>query len=57
MASWPSSELPVLGFLVVVQVMLERVHPARPEWYEKFYATAMDKFMKPYEAEVFLLFP
>uniref|UniRef100_A0A0E0CRF1 Methyltransferase type 11 domain-containing protein n=1 Tax=Oryza meridionalis TaxID=40149 RepID=A0A0E0CRF1_9ORYZ len=34
------------------EVMLERVHPARPEWYEKFYATAMDKFMKPYEAEI-----
>uniref|UniRef100_A0A0D9VKY7 Methyltransferase type 11 domain-containing protein n=1 Tax=Leersia perrieri TaxID=77586 RepID=A0A0D9VKY7_9ORYZ len=33
-------------------VMLERVHPARPEWYEKFYARAMDKFMKPYEAEI-----
>ncbi|KAF0935221.1 hypothetical protein E2562_031258 [Oryza meyeriana var. granulata] len=34
------------------EVMLERVHPSRPEWYEKFYATAMDKFMKPYEAEI-----
>uniref|UniRef100_J3LH09 Methyltransferase type 11 domain-containing protein n=2 Tax=Oryza brachyantha TaxID=4533 RepID=J3LH09_ORYBR len=32
--------------------MLERVHPARPEWYEKMYATAMDRFMKPYEAEI-----
>ncbi|KAG8059457.1 hypothetical protein GUJ93_ZPchr0002g22936 [Zizania palustris] len=32
--------------------MLERVHPARPDWYEKFYALAMDKFTKPYEAEI-----
>jgi len=33
-------------------VMLERVHPSRPDWYEEFYATAMDQGMKSYEAEV-----
>ncbi|XBH80195.1 hypothetical protein VPH35_105986 [Triticum aestivum] len=33
-------------------VMLERVHPARPGWYEKLYATAMDKGMQSYEAEI-----
>jgi hypothetical protein len=32
--------------------MLERVHPSRPDWYEEFYATAMDQGMKSYEAEV-----
>ncbi|KAL6635114.1 hypothetical protein ACP70R_027785 [Stipagrostis hirtigluma subsp. patula] len=33
------------------EVMLERVHPPRPDWYEEFYATAMDKGMKSYEAQ------
>ncbi|TVU28494.1 hypothetical protein EJB05_20013, partial [Eragrostis curvula] len=33
-------------------VMLERVHPSRPDWYEELYATAMDKGMKSYEAEI-----
>jgi hypothetical protein len=33
--------------------MLERVHPARPGWYEKLYATALDKGMASYEAEVY----
>ncbi|KAE8783892.1 Methyltransferase-like protein 7B [Hordeum vulgare] len=33
-------------------VMLQRVHPARPGWYEKLYATAMDKGMVSYEAEI-----
>lgn len=36
--------------------MLERVHPARPGWYEKLYATAMDKGMQSYEAEVYNVF-
>ncbi|CAN6280004.1 unnamed protein product [Urochloa humidicola] len=30
------------------EVMLERVHPSRPDWYEEFYATAMDQGMKSY---------
>nr|CAB3451065.1 unnamed protein product [Digitaria exilis] len=34
------------------EVMLERVHPPRPDWYEEFYAVAMDQGMKSYEAEV-----
>ncbi|KQK01954.1 methyltransferase-like protein 7A [Brachypodium distachyon] len=34
------------------EVMLERVHPTRPGWYEKLYATAMDKGMMAYEAEI-----
>lgn len=34
------------------QVMLQRVHPSRPDWYEEFYASAMDQGMKSYEAEV-----
>lgn len=32
--------------------MLNRVHPPRPDCYEEFYAAAMDKSMKSYEAEV-----
>jgi hypothetical protein len=28
------------------------VHPSRPDWYEEFYASAMDQGMKSYEAEV-----
>jgi hypothetical protein len=32
--------------------MVEQVHPSRPDWYEKFYAMAMDKGMKSYEAQV-----
>ncbi|KAG9140150.1 hypothetical protein Leryth_015772 [Lithospermum erythrorhizon] len=32
--------------------MLDRVHPPRPDWYEEFYASAMDKTMKSYEAEI-----
>ncbi|KAF8779795.1 hypothetical protein HU200_002055 [Digitaria exilis] len=34
------------------EVMLERVHPSRPDWYEEFYAVAMDQGMKSYEAEI-----
>ncbi|WVZ73711.1 hypothetical protein U9M48_021990 [Paspalum notatum var. saurae] len=34
------------------EVMLQRVHPSRPDWYEEFYATAMDQGMRSYEAEV-----
>lgn len=33
--------------------MLERVHPARPDWYEQLYATALDKGNRSYEAEVY----
>lgn len=32
--------------------MLKKVHPPRPDWYEEFYASVMDKSMKSYEAEV-----
>ncbi|KAL8533789.1 hypothetical protein ACS0TY_009980 [Phlomoides rotata] len=32
--------------------MLNRIHPPRPDWYEEFYASAMDKTMKSYEAEI-----
>lgn len=32
--------------------MLNRIHPPRPDWYEEFYASAMDKAMRSYEAEV-----
>ncbi|KAJ8477472.1 hypothetical protein OPV22_021199 [Ensete ventricosum] len=31
---------------------LERIHPARPDWYEEIYAQAMEEFMRSYEAEV-----
>ncbi|XP_066319487.1 uncharacterized protein [Miscanthus floridulus] len=30
----------------------DRVHPSRPDWYEEFYASAMDQGMKSYEAEI-----
>ncbi|XP_015077598.1 methyltransferase-like protein 7B isoform X1 [Solanum pennellii] len=32
--------------------MLNRLHPPRPDWYEEFYATAMNTSMKCYEAEI-----
>nr|GEX85132.1 methyltransferase-like protein 7A isoform X1 [Tanacetum cinerariifolium] len=32
--------------------VLNRVHPPRPDWYEEFYAGAMDRTMKTYEAEI-----
>lgn len=32
--------------------MLNRLHPPRPDWYEEFYATAMNTCMKSYEAEI-----
>ncbi|KAL0385826.1 UNVERIFIED_CONTAM: Methyltransferase-like protein 7A [Sesamum radiatum] len=32
--------------------VLNRIHPPRPDWYEEFYASAMDKTMKSYEAEI-----
>ncbi|KAI3467325.1 hypothetical protein Pfo_023988 [Paulownia fortunei] len=31
---------------------MNRIHPPRPDWYEEFYASAMDKTMKSYEAEI-----
>jgi hypothetical protein len=43
---------PALLVYMVGQVMLEQVHPSRPDWYEKFYAMAMDKGMKSYDSEV-----
>ncbi|GAB2280257.1 hypothetical protein Dimus_014899 [Dionaea muscipula] len=33
-------------------VMLDKVHPPRPDWYEEFYASAMSNSMKSYEAEI-----
>jgi hypothetical protein len=30
----------------------EAVHPARPGWYEEFYATVMNTTTRSYEAEV-----
>ncbi|KAI7758276.1 hypothetical protein M8C21_005424 [Ambrosia artemisiifolia] len=33
-------------------LMIPRVHPPRPDWYEEFYAVAMDASMKSYEAEI-----
>ncbi|KAK2636184.1 hypothetical protein Ddye_030976 [Dipteronia dyeriana] len=32
--------------------MLNKVHPPRPDWYEEFYASVMNKTMKSYEAEI-----
>ncbi|EOY01889.1 S-adenosyl-L-methionine-dependent methyltransferases superfamily protein isoform 2 [Theobroma cacao] len=32
--------------------LLNRIHPPRPDWYEEFYASVMDSYMKSYEAEV-----
>lgn len=32
--------------------MLNRIHPPRPEWYEEFYAFALDKATVSYEAEI-----
>ncbi|KAK9075462.1 hypothetical protein SSX86_003786 [Deinandra increscens subsp. villosa] len=32
--------------------VLNRVHPPRPDWYEEFYAAAIDASMKSYEDEI-----
>ncbi|KAL2484659.1 S-adenosyl-L-methionine-dependent methyltransferase superfamily protein [Abeliophyllum distichum] len=32
--------------------IIPRIHPPRPEWYEEFYALALDKTMISYEAEI-----
>ncbi|OVA08978.1 Methyltransferase type 11 [Macleaya cordata] len=32
--------------------MLNRVHPPRPDWYEEFFAFAIDKIMVSYEEEI-----
>ncbi|KAK1363305.1 hypothetical protein POM88_038866 [Heracleum sosnowskyi] len=32
--------------------MLNRIHPPRPDWYEEFYASAMNSTMESYEAEI-----
>ncbi|GAB2234247.1 hypothetical protein Droror1_Dr00003491 [Drosera rotundifolia] len=34
------------------QGALGKIHPSRPDWYEEFYAAAMNNSMKVYEAEV-----
>ncbi|KAL9266443.1 Thiol S-methyltransferase TMT1B-like protein [Drosera capensis] len=31
---------------------LGKIHPSRPDWYEEFYAAAMNNSMKVYEAEI-----
>ncbi|XP_072993329.1 uncharacterized protein [Typha latifolia] len=33
-------------------VVMERVHPPRPDWYEEFYARTMKEGMRSYEAEI-----
>ncbi|XP_072977415.1 uncharacterized protein [Typha angustifolia] len=33
-------------------VIMERVHPPRPDWYEEFYARTMEEGMRSYEAEI-----
>ncbi|XP_020080616.1 methyltransferase-like protein 7A isoform X2 [Ananas comosus] len=33
-------------------VVMERLRPPRPDWYEEFYAQAMEEGMRSYEAEV-----
>ncbi|KAK9060246.1 hypothetical protein SSX86_020950 [Deinandra increscens subsp. villosa] len=35
----------------IEEAVLNRVHPPRPDWYEEFYAAAIDDSMKSYEAE------
>jgi hypothetical protein len=39
-------------WLNVAQMIREAVHPARPGWYEEFYATVMNTTTRSYEAEV-----
>ncbi|KAA8529407.1 hypothetical protein F0562_033794 [Nyssa sinensis] len=49
---------PLFGMIAIrndlfdVQDMLNRLHPPRADWYEEFYASALDKGMKSYEAEI-----
>ena len=35
-----------------MQAVRELVHPARADWYEEFYAKAMNTTMRSYEAQV-----
>lgn len=35
-----------------MQAMLNKIHPPRPDWYEKLYALALKYGTKAYEAEV-----
>jgi hypothetical protein len=35
-----------------MQKMMNKVHPAKPDWYEEFYAIALDRGMKSYDKEV-----
>lgn len=37
-----------------VQVVVNKFHQPRPEWYEEFYASQMDQGMRFYEDEVVL---
>lgn len=41
----------VEGYLPSADMIREAVHPARPGWYEEFYATVMNTTMRSYEAE------
>lgn len=34
------------------QKMMNKVHPSKPDWYEEFYAIALDRGMKSYEKEI-----
>jgi ubiquinone/menaquinone biosynthesis C-methylase UbiE len=34
------------------QKMMNKVHPAKPDWYEEFYAIALDRGMKSYDKEI-----
>lgn len=34
------------------KVMLDRIHPPRPDWYEDFYASVMNTSMQPFEEEI-----
>ncbi|KAL5981267.1 hypothetical protein ACLOJK_029188 [Asimina triloba] len=38
--------------ILYTQDVLNQIHPPRPDWYEEFYARAMNQVMKSYEEEV-----
>lgn len=46
--------LPKLTFSFLVQVLLNKFHPPRPDWYEELYAWVLNSATKSYEAEVFV---
>ncbi|KAG0583747.1 hypothetical protein KC19_3G160000 [Ceratodon purpureus] len=46
------TSLAVEGSIPSADMIREAVYPARPEWYEEYFATSMNTTMRSYEAEI-----